>query len=371
MHNSSETTRHSGIDAARALGIILMYYGHFVEQIMYLGNPVAASQYKWIYSFHMIFFFIISGWTGGRKDPSGPFRTFLAYRLVSRLIPYFVFCALLALLAQVIPGWYPLADVRTGAGFMKATISTLLGLPLFNIPMWFVGALVMVECCHYWVMRLGDYRKIAGLTLALLAGGLILNAQIFFFEKGMLFWLFNEVPVAYAFYALGAAMAKFRILERSFTPVRALVLGLGCLLLVFLTYDLNQGPFRIIQAVVILLGSHGQAGWFVLTSLAGSCMLLAFGQLLAANAALAYLGRNALVLLGMNGVFYHFLNTPLAAWYHQHMPGNGWVMLLVSVLVTTACLAASVPMIWFANTFVAQLFGKPKQKGPLLPALWK
>ena len=42
--------RLEAIDVARALGLVIVYYGHFVEQVMYLKNPAAAVQYKWIYS---------------------------------------------------------------------------------------------------------------------------------------------------------------------------------------------------------------------------------------------------------------------------------------------------------------------------------
>lgn len=52
----AQAKRLDAIDVARALGLMLVYYGHFVEQVMYLENPVAAVHYKWIYSFHMILF---------------------------------------------------------------------------------------------------------------------------------------------------------------------------------------------------------------------------------------------------------------------------------------------------------------------------
>ena len=49
MTGPSVTNRIPMIDIARLYGISLVYYGHIVERMMYLGNAAAASQYKFIY----------------------------------------------------------------------------------------------------------------------------------------------------------------------------------------------------------------------------------------------------------------------------------------------------------------------------------
>ncbi len=50
------------IDIARFYAMALVFYGHFIERIMMLKNPAAAVQYKFIYSFHMILFFVLAGY---------------------------------------------------------------------------------------------------------------------------------------------------------------------------------------------------------------------------------------------------------------------------------------------------------------------
>ena len=72
-----ETRRLDAVDVARALGLVLVYYGHFIEQVMYLKNPAAAVHYKWIYSFHMILFFVLSGWVRGARPDVKPPRAFI------------------------------------------------------------------------------------------------------------------------------------------------------------------------------------------------------------------------------------------------------------------------------------------------------
>ena len=56
------------IDIARFYGIALVYYGHFIERIMYLKNPTAALHYNFIYSFHMLLFFVLAGFIAKKSD---------------------------------------------------------------------------------------------------------------------------------------------------------------------------------------------------------------------------------------------------------------------------------------------------------------
>ncbi len=62
MENTMGKTRFTVIDVARCYGIGLVFYGHFIEELMLLKNPVAASQYKFIYSFHMVLFILLAGY---------------------------------------------------------------------------------------------------------------------------------------------------------------------------------------------------------------------------------------------------------------------------------------------------------------------
>ena len=109
----AEQGRLDAIDVARAVGLLLVYYGHFVEQIMYLKNPAAAAQYKWIYSFHMILFFILSGWIRGAKPSTAPSSVFIKSTLASRIVPYLFFSLLLAVMSLLLPGWFPIVDLSS------------------------------------------------------------------------------------------------------------------------------------------------------------------------------------------------------------------------------------------------------------------
>ena len=355
--------RLAGIDVARALGLLLVYYGHFVEQVMYLKNPAAAAQYKWIYSFHMILFFVLSGWVRGARPFTPPIRQFVKSTLASRIVPYLFFSLLLAFLSFFIPGWFPLVDLSTAKGYFMAAASTAMGFPLLNVPLWFVACLVSVECVHRLAQgSLNSAPRILLAALACYIGGYALNEQYFFFGQGRSFWLLHEVPVVYAFYLVGVLMGKSGASSRLSTGGFVLIFALA-LACVQLTFDLNQGPFRYLQAVIILLSGHGHFLWFPFTALAGTALVLALGHLLRQVSPLAFLGRNALILLGMNGVFYHFVNPVVAKWSVAALPGDGLSVFLISALVTVVSIGLGVPVILALNSLVPQLVGKPRQAG--------
>ena len=67
METESGKGRIQAIDVARFYAMALVFYGHFVERFMLLKNPAGATQYKFIYSFHMVVFFCIGGLRGQRK----------------------------------------------------------------------------------------------------------------------------------------------------------------------------------------------------------------------------------------------------------------------------------------------------------------
>lgn len=362
MHNA-HAGRLGAIDAARALGLMLVYYGHFVEQVMYLDNPVAAVHYKWIYSFHMILFFVLSGWVRGARPTSPPAGKFARATLAGRIVPYLFFSLVTAVLSLVFSGWFPMLDLTSPAGYLQAAAATAMGFPLFNVPLWFVACLVSVECLHRLLQGwLDTAPRMVAAALICYVGGYALNEQYFFFGQNKSFWLLHEVPVVYAFYLAGVLLGRAGLVERVSVKAAAAVFLIS-LIAVQLTFDLNQGPFRYLQAVVILLSGHGHFLWFPFTALAGTACVVALGRVLGNVAPLAFFGRNALIVLGMNGVFYHFVNAPLAAWCVAHLPADGWSVFAASALVTALSFALCLPVILVLNRAVPQLVGKPRQAG--------
>jgi acyltransferase len=370
------TTRAAGVervvavDVARALGLFLVYHGHVVERMMYLGHEAAAHQYKFIYAFHMPLFFLLAGCIAKDLSSLKPLA-FLWSRVTSRLVPLLAFNGLLVLTSLVFPRDFPPIPLESAADYGNAALMSLTWLTVFNVPTWFLMALTTVEVVHYILFRFLRGSNLA-LLLVIVAGfvlGAWLNRQFAFFP-GRNWWLWNEAPMAYAFYLAGILVNRAGFMASPPRTAAAVLAAVAAFAALFLVYDLNQGPFRLdIKAVVILASAYGDPLWFALGAMAGIIGTLALGRALAGSSWLAHIGSNALVVFALNGVFYHHINGPLAAWYLEAMPQDGWTLGVFAAGVSVVSIVLTLPLVRFCNAWLPQLVGRPRASGPLLPAL--
>jgi fucose 4-O-acetylase-like acetyltransferase len=176
-------------------------------------------------------------------------------------------------------------------------------------------------------------------------------------------WYIHEALVGFGFYALG--YYSFPILK---TVLQWKGLWRFCVLLLFsgmawATFNLNA-PYP--KFVVIMKESwHGNPGWFLITAFSGSLSLLLLSTFFPPNKALDFIGRNTLILLGMNGFFHLFINLHIATRIENLE--SIWAITITSLLASILSILASVPVILFLNKYLPQLVGRPYQKGPWWP----
>ena len=196
-------------DVARLIGLFLVYHGHVVERMMYLGNAAAAHQYKFIYSFHMPLFFVLSGLIARDWAAEQSIGRFARSRFFSRIVPLIFFNAALALLSLIHKPDFPPIPLATGADYASAALMTALQLPVFDVPTWFLMCLVVVECIQFTVFRLlrGSAARIVVAIIAFYLAGYALNSRFQFFQPGNYalpnWWIAYEAITMYAFYLVG------------------------------------------------------------------------------------------------------------------------------------------------------------------------
>lgn len=119
------------LDIAKGIGIFLVYIGHCYigERTQTLSNVI-----YWIYSFHMPFFFFVSGILFSSKKKE--FCYFIWNKSVSLLIPYVLFS---------IFNW-PLLKI-----FVHSPGNVLL-YGWGQNPLWFIPILYLLEVFHYFII---------------------------------------------------------------------------------------------------------------------------------------------------------------------------------------------------------------------------
>ena len=356
------------LDIARFYTMALVFYGHFVERIMYLHNPGAALQYKFIYAFHMVAFFVLAGYVAKQSDLQMGLGAFLKHRFLSRLVPFIFFTALFMIPPAFFTGEFyglPLPSVH---GYLEGLLKTAFGLPLFCVPSWFLLMIFSVELVHYATFRFfkSDAAILVGAALFYVAG-YVLNWQISFFNPvtgrvvGWNYLFIHEAITMYAFYLVGLYMRRKGFFMNKI-PARVWAPAVAALFLVVLfTYKLNTGHFTFAQldAVVIMMASHGHFLWFPVTAIAGALLLLFLASATPAPRSIVWMGQNTLILMCLNGIFYHYFNPRAAQWIVSAIPVGPWTLLGIASGVTAASMALCMPLIYLFKRYVPELVGKP------------
>jgi acyltransferase len=364
MDNSLNKKRIGWVDRAKAYGILLVFWGHFVERVCFSGNQAAFFQWKAIYSFHVPLFFILAGFFA--KEKRAGWWRFLKKESLTRLVPV-LFFGLLAVPFFMLNNFQRLGRIGRKDLIARA-LSYLLGQPYFNWVTWFLVCLFMVELVHYF---LGDYigkgkRLFAAIPAFYLIGWIVIRKIDFVVGLtgiGENFWFIHEALTAYSFYLFGFLLHNLNYLRLEIKNFYRLSLLLLFLCILLFTFNLNQGPFDPYYPVVMMAQSwHGDILYFPLAALAGSFFIFYLSQLTPDCRLISFLGENTLILLGLNGLFLHFFNDRILNFWTLHffpIPDNIPSVLIFCFLVSFISLLLCLPLIWIFNKYIPQLVGKP------------
>ena len=296
MSQTQISSRIDWIDTCKAYAMILVFYGH-LWYFKLPNNTEISLQIKLIYAFHMPLFFVLSGFL--YKSNTKEFRTFIKNKFFTRIIPYVAFNLLL--LICLIP-----LDILTHEfswkGFIFTISSLIRGQPSINGITWFLICLFTTELIHFFLSgKIKTYKSQIIAFIIFYIVGIIVTSKIDLVSTltGIApnFWYIHEALVAYPFFLIGVILNQIRLFEfTSKLPVKYIYLILSAIVLL-LTFNLNY------KRVIMAGSQHGHPIWFLVTAIAGTFFLIFLSQITPKNSFLLFLGRNTLVLLGLNGFF--------------------------------------------------------------------
>ena len=270
------------LDIAKGYGIWLVVAGHCLH--------IERLPFRFIFTFHMPLFFLLSGYVSSGRQPFG---RFVAKRARSLLLPFLGYFLLGLAVTLLIPQWRASLD-------LKGIVDDLYYANpnhVHNSSIWFL-------VCLFWVCLL--FRLIAAGPVWLMgaagAGAWALGAwlgranQLKQMARLPLEW--DVVPMAFAFFAVGYLLRRYRILERIIADsrIRMGILTAGGLLTVlaacYFNGYVNLRGLCFKNPVLYLAGGLGGSGMII-----GLGMLTSACCKKAADAA-AWYGRHSLHILG-------------------------------------------------------------------------
>ncbi|MDC0835079.1 hypothetical protein AY599_22145 [Leptolyngbya valderiana BDU 20041] len=372
----TQPVRVAWLDIAKAYGIFLVFYGHLLESFVDLRYLELLPSLKFVHSFHIPLFFVLSGYV--YKDKLDRFGHFFKYHALSRLLPVAVFNTVGLGVALLFPTGGQV-DWNLEA-YLFHWLKLVRGFPVFNAATWFLVCLFVVEIFHFGAKRyLRSTPRIFGAAIACSLVGAIVNwkfdlvVSLTGIERDV--WFVYEAIVAYSFYLFGIGCARIRLFGGDglgqIDRKRSLVVAIAGVAIALLTFDLNTGPFRgSVDIVSMAVGSYGQWWGFVPTALAGALAAIAIAQLTPAVFPLLDIGRSTLILLGLNGILDDSFNLSIVRAIAPYFDLNhsGTANLLAFVLAVLSLLVAW-PVAKLLNATVPQLVGRPKARGPWLNPL--
>jgi fucose 4-O-acetylase-like acetyltransferase len=352
------------LDRARAIGIFLVYYGHFITGLVPSPSGLAATQWRLIYSFHVPLFFFLAGifW-----KPNPLLAEVFLDKLKTRILPVVSFSLLL------VPFWFVFAPARL-LRLLAFSGLYLQGLPLLNLVTWFLICLFSVELLAALTARfltmtppriilysliyfmIGFYALINGLSTT--NGFAAVLPKLLQFENAC---------IAIVFFFVGYLLKKPLILMGEPTGwIISLPILFASGYILLKTFDLNQSAG---QVVLMIASKYGDPILFLITAFAGIFFILALSRLLVWNKLyINFVGQNTLIYLGLNGLGFHFLDSYVIQILPINLKSHLEVFLYTSTYVVIIMLIF-VPVVMALRRWLPELVGMPWSTTSVLPLI--
>lgn len=259
------------IDIAKGLGIVLVYIGHsnFPENIN-----------KFIYLFHMPFFFFVSGFMF--KPNIGSFFNFVQHKIKTLIVPYLFFSILNLLILLVVSTKYSWASL-----FLNGWQ---------GIALWFVISLFITLLLAGLLLKQNNKLDWISIVFAL-----VMYATIDYFNTISLPYKLELIPLTYFWFAIGFKISKKIWMIKS---IEKQYLFLIFFLLTFAISWIN--PYKIDLAI----NQYKLIYYAILGSFCGILMLFNFSfyidkyiKIKQLTQFISYLGKNTFVILAFHQVY--------------------------------------------------------------------
>lgn len=270
--------RNSTLDVAKGLGIWLVLIGHAAL----FGNQQLA---KYIYAFHMPFFFMISGFFYKPKTIKETIKS----NFNRLIIPYLIIgfsCAVPAVI---------FGHTTSAMDFLRQAAGTVYSVPrsdwtFYCTPIWFLTCLFCVEAIYSTLRDINTQIKhlvvLSLFGIGVLAfsyfGSVLSPWNVLTALLGMFFYHFGATLRAAGFFSGNESISRTAI---SVIPTAAL----------FWYGAQNSTAFVNVSA-----GTTGNVFYFLIASISGSLLAFQTATLLRSFWPLKIFGRNTIILFGYN-----------------------------------------------------------------------
>lgn len=358
----AKAERIACIDVGKAVSIVLVFYYHIIEALLYKEFPYFLREFRFIASFIIPFFFFLGGLVVKEQLPS--FKTYFIKSFNALLVPM-VFFNLLALIILILVKYFwadLLIKELSGTIALKLLVLFFGAIPFFNGTTWFLTCLFTTQILYYMVAPYTKRTLHIIFSMVLFSAVSYLSVPLFSIDmvvmKFMKFFLFLPTALcSVVFYQFGVLVVRTKLLQRMIDAKLKYLWLIVFGVIIVMTYDMNikaySGPFKIELMNYLNFGYYTV---FYFTGFVGIVFAMYFCIILKPYRMIRIYGENTLVLLGLNGIFYHFINPSIAEFLFKYCSGfNYWACLAIVFLITILQMAACYPFFGVINRFLKYL----------------
>ena len=363
---SKKKERMLWLDVAKAYGILFVFYIHLFERTVYNDLQIGFLEIKFLGSFLIAIFCFMSGYFA--KDKLSDFRNF-SLRCFNRLvIPTYFFNLVSFVVLILISLFYtgPLIREMNLPMIVKLGGVITAGIPFFNGPTWFLIMLFSIQIIYFFLSSItnNNTKLIISMLMFSIAGYLL--APVFeyamtsiskYFMIIKYFWYIPSAFTGIVFFLSGILVRRTSIIG-VFNSRKKILLGLFIsLALTLLTFNLNDfANSSHYKTVYVNRLVYGNYFYCYFTSFTGIAFVIFLSMLTKPAKIILYYGQSTLVLLGLNGFFYHFINIPLYELVIRHFHDlNYFVLQLICITIVLLQMALCYPFIAIVNRALSVL----------------
>ncbi|MBR3149652.1 MAG: acyltransferase family protein [Eubacterium sp.] len=335
--------RFDFLDASKGLGIMLVVLGHLV----YLYSPLDLS----IYSFHMPFFFLVSG--ACTKVEGISFKDYFIKKFKRLFLAYvyiFIVGTIVTYATPILENPESVKDLIHGFFYRAGVV--------------YVGVTWFLQCLFFVSLFLYPFYKYVikkmPVAVSFVISALLVVSPIFL-QRYEVQYPFR-LNVAFAMLPIFTIGCVFR--ERVFELDSASIpKRLFTAVLCFATVAI-VAPYNDLVGVSENFYGKDYLLYFI-CAIAGSALVLVLGTFVKKSYVLKYIGKNSMVIFSFHGIFLMIYYYVLKQIYHEELLGQKNLSNSQVAVGFVTVLAASV-MVSLAYNGIKMLFGKlfsKKQKG--------
>ncbi len=309
------------IDITKCIAIFMIVLGHTLNHSIHL-----KLLGKFLYSFHVFLFFILSGYTFSIKNKEN-FKAFFKKKFVRIMIPYFIW-AIFFLLPYMLLGNKVGESLGTSSSFdLKNQIINIIygngnaSALKQNSSLWFLPALFSMECFYYFIIKNFDKKnkRIYNLLILIFIGYITSNFLNFYLP-----WGINTVLNIGFFFYIGYLFKESNIEKNTIFNWNSI--------LVLTFFGIIGCYFNKIDVAYI----DYQYGYYSLAILSGICLslLTLFVSIkIDKNKIMEYIGKNTMGILIFHKLVVLVFQTKLGFISRLITDSNFFIEMILCILV--------------------------------------